>query len=181
MFKNMNVLATPSFETLIFLGRHPRNSYYVRELAKLLSISTGSASAQLRNLQENGLITSEQKGRTLLFRASMANPIVREAKIFASLLELSDLMSAGHDHVVRMILFGSCASGEDSEESDIDLYIETIDRQVVKELLARLESGISRKISPIIVAPDESLQLRNRDRPLFERIQAGKILVGEPL
>jgi len=181
MFKNMNVLATPSLETLIFLGRHPRNSYYVRELAKLLSISTGSASARLRNLQEAGLITSEQKGRTLLFRASIANPIVREAKIFASLLELSDLMSAGHDHIVRMILFGSCASGEDSEESDIDLYIETTDRQVVKELLTRLESGILRKISPIIVSPDEALQLCNRDRPLFERISAGKILVGEPL
>ena len=94
MFKNMNVLATPSLETLIFLGRHPRNSYYVRELSRLLSISTGSASAQLRNLQEAGLITSEQKGRTLLFRAAMSHPVVREAKIFATLLELSSLVSA---------------------------------------------------------------------------------------
>jgi predicted nucleotidyltransferase len=181
MFKNMNVLVTPSFGTLIFLGRHPRNSYYVRELSRLLSISTGSASSQLRELQESGLVTSEQKGRTLLFRASIANPIVREGKIFATLLELSDLISAGHGSIARMILFGSCASGEDSEESDIDLYIETIDRPAVKALLEGAGSGLSRKISPIIVSPDEALQLRTRDRPLFERIQAGKILVGEPL
>jgi DNA-binding MarR family transcriptional regulator len=181
MFKNMNVLATPSLETLIFLGRHPRNSYYVRELSRLLSISTGSASAQLRRLQEAGLITSEQKGRTLLFRAAISHPVVREAKIFATLLELSSLVSADVSPVLRMILFGSCAVGEDSAESDIDLYIESTDRPVIKALLARAESGLSRKISPIIVSPDEALQLRTRDRPLFERIQAGKILVGEPL
>ncbi|MFA5213603.1 MAG: hypothetical protein WC406_09735 [Methanoregula sp.] len=30
----MNMLGTPAFETLTFLGRHFRNSYYVRELAK---------------------------------------------------------------------------------------------------------------------------------------------------
>jgi len=97
------------------------------------------------------------------------------------LLELSDLIRAGQDRVTRMILFGSCASGEDSFESDIDLYIETTNRSSVKALLADAESGISRKISPIIVSPDEALQLRTRDRPLFERIQAGKILAGEPL
>ena len=177
----MNVLATRSLETLIFLSRHPRNSYYVRELSKLLSISTGSASAQLRNLQEAGLISSEQKGRTLLFRAAISHPVVREAKVFATLMELSPLNSSEKSPVLRMILFGSCAFGEDSEESDIDLYIETTDRPVVKTLLARTESGISRKISPIIVSPEEAIQLRIRDRPLFERISAGKILVGEPL
>jgi len=177
----MNVFGNPAFGTLTFLGRHYRNSYYVRELAKILSISTGAASGQLRALEESGLVTSEQKGRTLLFRASISHPIVREAKIFATLLELSPLIAADQNKIVRMILFGSCAVGEDSEESDIDLYIETTDRQAAKALISRYESGISRKISPIIVLPDEARQLRTRDRPLFERIQGGKILVGEQL
>lgn len=177
----MNVLATPSLETLIFLGRHPRDSYYVRELAKLRSISIGSASVQLQELQETGLVTSEKKGRTLLFRASVANPIVREAKILATLLELSDLIQAGQGRVTRIILFGSCAIGEDTSESDIDLYLETTDRESVKVLLADAGSGLLRKISPILVSFDEARQLRTRDRPLFERIRAGKILVGEPL
>jgi predicted nucleotidyltransferase len=181
MFKNMNMLGTPAFETLTFLGRHFRNSYYVRELAKILSISTGAASGQLRALEESGLVTSEQKGRTLLFRASISHPIVREAKIFATLLELSPLITADQSGIVRMILFGSCAVGEDSDKSDIDLYIETTDRQAAKVLISRHEASISRKISPIIVLPDEARQLRIRDRPLFERIQSGKILVGEQL
>jgi len=175
----MNMSGTPAFETLTFLGRHFRNSYYVRELAKIRSISTGAASGQLRALAESGLVTSEQKGRTLLFRASISHPIVRKAKIFATLLELSPLITADQSGIVRMILFGSCAVGEDSDISDIDLYIETTDRQSAKVLISRYEASISRKISPIIVLPEEARQLRIRDRPLFERIQAGKILVGE--
>ncbi len=177
----MNMLGTPALKTLIFLGRHYRNSYYVRELAKILSISTGAASGQLRALEELRFVTSERRGKTLLFRASISHPIVREAKIFATLLELSPLIDSGQSGIVRMILFGSCAVGEDAEESDIDLYIETTDRLAVKTLISRCEPDISRKISPIIVSPDEALQIRTRDRPLFERIQTGKILVGEPL
>jgi len=177
----MNMFGTPAFETLTFLGRHFRNSYYVRELAKILSISTGAASGQLRALEESGLVTSEQKGRTLLFRASISHPIVREAKIFATLLELSPLITADQSGIVRMILFGSCAIGEDSDKSDIDLYIETTDRQAAKVMISRHEASISRIISPIIVSPHAAVQLRIRDRPLFERIQSGKILVGEQL
>jgi DNA-binding MarR family transcriptional regulator len=181
MFKNMNALVTPAFETLIFLGRHPQNSYYVRELATILSIRIGSASGQLRKLQESGLIAGEQKGRTLLFRATISHPVVREAKIFATLQELSPYIPTGKTAIVRFILFGSCAVGEDSDESDIDLFIETTDRAAAQALLSRPASGISRKISPIIVSPEEALQLRTRDRPLFERIHAGKVLAGEPL
>jgi DNA-binding MarR family transcriptional regulator len=179
MFNNMNIFGTPALGILTFLGRHDRNSYYVRELAKTLSISTGAASEQLRALEESGLITSERRGRTLLFRASISHPIVREAKIFATLLELSPLITAGQNGIVRMILFGSCAAGEDSAESDIDLYLETTDRPAAMTLISRYEPAISRKISPIILSPDEAVQLRIRDRPLFERIQSGKLLVGE--
>lgn len=172
---------TPAVRTLVFLGRHPRNSFYVRELAKILAVSTGSASMQLQKLQEYGLVTSEVKGRTLLFRASMAHPVVRETKIFATLLELTDLFNAVQGSSIRLILFGSCASGEDTTESDVDLYIETADRTAVRALLDQAEPGQQRKISPLIVSPAEALQLRTRDRPLFERVQAGRLLAGEPL
>jgi predicted nucleotidyltransferase len=181
MFKNMNIFGTPALEILTFLGRHYRSSYYVRELAKILSISTGAASEQLRALEESGLVTSERKGRTLLFRASISHPLVRETTIFASLIELSPLITARGDAIVRMILFGSCATGEDTAESDIDLYIETTDREKANALLSRVGSALSRKLSPIVVTTEEAAQLRARDRPLFERIRSGRVLAGEML
>lgn len=180
MFKIMNIFTTPALRVLIFLGRNYRNSYYVRELAAELSISTGSASGQLRALKEAGLVTCEQKGRTLLFRAAISHPLVREVKIVASLAELSPLL-ASRGGIVRMILFGSCATGEDAAESDIDLYIETSDREQTQELLSRVGPSLPRKLSPIVVTANEAAQLHARDRPLYERIRSGKVLAGEAL
>jgi predicted nucleotidyltransferase len=181
MFKQMNGFVTPACKTLTWLGLHYRDSFYVRELAKTLSISTGAVSMQLRELHEAGLVTREQKGRTVLYRATISHPLVREAKIFATLLEISPLMSDLETEVTRLILFGSCAVGEDSYESDIDLFIETTDRPAVLRKIDKHDKILSRKLSPLIESPREAAQLMTRDRPLYERIRRGKILAGEEL
>ena len=106
---------------------------------------------------------------------------MREVKILATLLELSPFITELKTHVSRLTLFGSCAHGEDSVESDIDLFIETADRTAVQYTISRNEKILSRKLSPIIVSPEESAQLRTRDRPLYERIRQGRILAGEQL
>ncbi|MDO8873429.1 MAG: hypothetical protein Q7V05_12000 [Methanoregula sp.] len=63
---------------------------------------------------------------------------MREAKIFATLLELSPLITAEQSELMRMILFGSYAVGEDSDKSDIELYMETTDSHAAKTLISRL-------------------------------------------
>ncbi len=181
MFKDMNSLFTPTLKTLTWLGRHYRDSFYVRELAQKLTISSGAASGQLRILAESDLITSERKGRTLLYRADISHPLVREAKVFSTISELTPFMAGLKEYVTRVILFGSCATGEDTEESDIDLFIETSNKPGLQKIIAGYEESISRKISPIILSAEEGGQLRTRDRPLYERIRAGKTLAGEPL
>lgn len=177
----MNISPGPSFEVLVYLGRHSRQSYYVRELATTLSMSVGAMSGYLTSLREMGLVTSEKRGRTLLYRANISHPLVREAKIFCTLLELSPLISSLKARASRAILFGSCAEGEDTFESDIDLFVETGDRSATSLILSRCEDTISRKISPLIVDSGEAIQLKVRDRPLYERIQQGKVLIGERL
>lgn len=181
MFNKMNSLAILSFEILTFLGLHHRESFYVREIARTLSISTGTASTRLKNLGEAGLVKGEHKGRTLLYRANISHPVVREVKILSTLLELAPLITVLESNVSGMILFGSCATGEDTAESDIDLFIETSDRVLVSGLLSQHEQPAKRKLSPIIMSAEEFRQVRTRDRPLFERISRGKKLIGEEL
>jgi len=179
MFKKMNIPELHSFEILIFLGRHYRESFYVREIANTLSVSTGSASGHLRALLEMDLVTSERRGRTLLYRANISHPVVREVKILSTLLELSPFLRALKATVSRVLLFGSCAEGEDTFESDIDLLIVTANRAMVLPILSDYEDDISRKLSPIIISKEEVAQLRLTDSPLYERIARGKILIGE--
>ena len=76
-----------------------------------------------------------------------------------------------------MILFGSTASGDDTHESDIDLFIETGDAKAAAESVAALGAGLDREISPLILTPGEFRSLKTADPALYERILAGKVLI----
>ena len=179
MFKYLNITIHQSFEILVFLGRHFRQSFYVREIAKNLSVSVGGTSTHLISLREMDLVLCEQRGRTLLYRADISHPVVREVKILATLLELVPVISPLKASASRVILFGSCAEGEDTDESDIDLFVESDDRSAVLKIIALYGITLSRRISPLILTPEEALQLRFRDQALYERIQRGKVLIRE--
>jgi len=180
MFDGTNILSGASFTLLRFLGRHYHDGYYVRELARLLGIGVGSASETLTRLAGAGLVHREERGRLVVYRAAMENPLLREVKICATLVEINPLIlrlrSSG---VTRAILFGSTATGDDTHESDIDLVIETDDARAAAESVAVVEAGLDREISPLILTPGEFRSLKTTDPALYERILAGKVLIEE--
>lgn len=109
----------------------------------------------------------------------MDSPLLREIKVCATLLEINPRVLHLQGKVRRAILFGSAATGEDTDESDIDLFIETGDVSGAAESIAALQTGLDRKISPIILTPGGFRSLRTTDRVLYERILGGKTLIEE--
>lgn len=176
MFEIMNIFSKPSIQIIQYLGRRYREGYYVRELSRNLGIGLGSASQSLRALEEAGLVLKEKKGRLVIYRADMGNPLLREFKFLFTLIEINPLISNIKEISSKIIVFGSCASGEDTEESDIDIFIETEDKKKVSELVESFQKKIERKISPIIMNSYEFRNLATKDKPLYERINMGKII-----
>ncbi len=180
MFDDTNILSGVSFTLLRFLGRHYRDSYYVRELARLLGIGVGSASVSLARLADAGLVHREERGRLVIYQAAMESPLLREVKVCATLIELNPLiLRLRGDGVMRVILFGSAATGDDTHESDIDLLIETDDARAVAASIASAQAGLDREISPLILTPQEFRSLKTADPALYERICAGNVLIEE--
>jgi predicted nucleotidyltransferase len=179
MFNIVNILSGPSFALLRYLGRHYREGFYVREIARLLGMGVGSVSETLARLSDAGLVRREERGRIVIYRAAMESPLLREVKICATLIELNPLVLCLRGAVTRMILFGSSATGDDTAESDIDLFIETDDPKAVAESIAAIQAGLEREISPIILTPGEFRSLKTADRALYERILGGKVLIEE--
>jgi len=177
----MNICSRPSFSILIFLGRRYHEGFYVRELARALKLGVGTVSESLRELHEAGLVNREERGKIVIYRAEMKSPLLRELKVCFNLMELNSLMLRLSESgaVSRMILFGSCAKGEDILESDIDLLIETNNPHAVSALLESAQEGLERELSPIILSPEEFMALKRKDRPLYERIMDGKVLFEE--
>lgn len=179
MFDNTNILSRTSFLLLRFLGRNYREEFYVREIARVLHLGAGSASETLARLSEAGLLHRQERGRLVLYRAAMESPLLREIKVCATLLEINSLVLHLQGKVRRAILFGSAATGEDTDESDIDLFIETDDASSAAESVATVQADLDRDISPIILTPGEFRSLKTRDRALYERILGGKVLIEE--
>ena len=176
MFKIMNIFSTPSIQIISYLGRRYRDGYYVREISRNLSISLGSASQSLRTLEEAGLVLKENKGRLVIYRANMKNFLLREFKILLTLLEIDSFILRLKDISSRIILFGSCATGEDTIDSDIDIFTESDNQRIVAQLHDSYQENIPRRISPIILDSSEFRNLEVKDRPLYERINMGKVI-----
>ena len=174
MFKIMNIFSTPSIQIIRYLGRRYREGYYVREISRNLGIGLGSASQSLRTLEEAGFVSKEHKGRLVIYRANIQNFLLREFKILLTLLEIDPFILSLKGISSRIILFGSCAAGEDTIDSDIDILIETDNKREVAMLHDRYQG--ERKISPIILNVSEFRDLEVKDRPLYERIKLGKVI-----
>ncbi len=155
------------------------DGFYVREIARLLGMGVGSVSETLAHLADAGLVHREEGGRLVIYRAAMESPVLREMKICATLTELNPLFLRLRGIATRVILFGSSAAGDDTDESDIDLFVETRDTKTVAESIAAVQAGLDRGISPLILTPGEFRSLMIADPALYERILAGKPFIED--
>lgn len=176
MFEKMNIFARPSLKILCFLGRRYDEVYYTRELVRILKIGLGSASKYLRILEENELILKEKRGKLSLYRANMENPLYKEIKVIFTLMEIEDMIKDLRRLSIQMILFGSCADGEDTEKSDIDIFILSEKGKQVNKVINQHQDSIGRKLSPVIFDQTELRILRGEDKPFYSRIKKGRLL-----
>ncbi len=176
MFYMANICSEKSFIIVRYLGRRYNNSFYVRELARELDLALGPVSETLKELEKAGILERKVRGRIVTYRANMESPLLREMKVIITLLECSLFLMELKKAALRVILFGSCARGEDTFDSDIDLLIETDDREKAASVVNSNEFIGGRKLSAIIMSPDEFRSLKGRDRPFYERVMQGKVL-----
>ncbi len=173
----MNV--TPaSIAVLKLLARSPDQKYYVREIASITGVSVGGCHKILGNLSAMGLIGRESRGRNLYYTIVMTNPAVTHLKIFLNIQDLYGVLKSVRDRCSRIVMFGSCSTGEDTLESDIDLLVITESTDKVHRLILKSWKG-SRRLHPVMMRPVEYITLKDSDRALYDEIRKGIILWRE--
>jgi predicted nucleotidyltransferase len=160
------------------LGRNFSDKFHVRELARSSGYDVSMVSKNLKQLEEADLVTHEEVGNLVLYQANMKSVLLRQLKICLTLLDLTDLIRDLDAFTTNFILYGSCARGEDTDESDIDLFIETLDKKAVQSILDTYQRKIARTLSPMVNTPDETYRLKTEDTNLFASIQQGLVLKG---
>jgi len=116
------------WKVLIHFLNNPTGQFYIKQLSRLLGISPRSALEAVHGFEKEGLLKRRVVGQAHLFCLDNDKPVVKamkrmdilirihEARLVEKLLEADDAM-------VSLILYGSYASGEYDERSDLDLLI----------------------------------------------------------
>lgn len=175
MFKKMNLFGKTGIKLLRFLLDNPMKDFYEREISNKSGVSIGATNKMLKTFAELSIIKREKRGKMYFYRVSMESPIARQFKILFNVLEINDFLERIRPLTMKIILFGSCAEGTDTEESDMDIFILTKDKKAVLAAM-RQATRPERRISPIII---ETLQLpafKKENAPLYEKIKSGIVL-----
>jgi predicted nucleotidyltransferase len=111
-----------------FFLEHPSSKMRVREIERELKLPLPSVIRYTKELAEEGILKKANVSNITYFTANAADErYVLEKKLF----NIRRLYDSGLIKFIKeeysnpaIILFGSCAKGEDTEKSDIDLYVE---------------------------------------------------------
>ncbi len=177
-YKKKLLNRTP-LEIFSYLCRVPHIPHYEREIARAVGVSIGATNQTLKLLLSLGMVTREKKGQLYLYQIITENPIFREFKKFENLLDITGLVLRIRDISNKIVLYGSCATGADTIESDVDLFVISREKEKVLTAIRKEAKQIRRDIKPVVVGVEEYLSMRNKKEALLEEVDQGIVLYEE--
>ena len=159
---------------LSYLSKNKPNEFlYGKKIAENIGINQGSASVILKEFKNMGLLKSETAGKTVLYYIDKDNPLIKSFRVFENLLDINELIEKIKNYTRVIILFGSCATGKDNLNSDIDLFIvaDDDDKDFVRDEVSIYK--IDREINLVIVNTLELIDMEETDKVFVEEIYKG--------
>lgn len=176
---NSYLISTNHQKVLRFFVLHPSQSFYEREIARKANLSPSSAHHVLTRLYRTGVINRKQNGRMYFYSVDKTNPYLKEFKVLTNLLLLEPLVERLKRLSHKIVLFGSWAQGNDTEDSDIDIFVVSSEKEKVLSVVNKFSYSTklyNRKIQPIIRRPEELLKKDKEEKVFLEQVEKGKVL-----
>ena len=153
----------------------PSRIHYIKEISRKISLAPTSVANHIKKLESYNLIIKKQGERFFGYIANRENPEFLFYKRISNLIKIkeSGILDFLWDKLFPdvIILFGSCALGEDIEKSDIDLFICTHSNKKLN--LISFEKILKHEIQLFIEKDINKLQPN-----LFNNVINGIILSG---
>ena len=159
---------------LSFLIRNPDKEYFDREVSKLTGVSRAGTNFALRDLAKAGLILREKRGKMYFYKASSANIIIKYIKILQNITFLFPLIEKLKKSSLRIVLYGSAAKGENTDESDIDIFIMSRDPDKVEKVIFR--DKLREKIQYVIRTPNDFIKSKKMNSIFYKEVEKGIVL-----
>ena len=132
-----HIISTNNQKVLSLLVKFSDQEFYERQLARRLGISYGSANRALNELFASGAFTRRREGKMYFYSIDSSAAAVAELKKVTNLMLLEPLVEELKKVSSRMVLYGSCALGTDTSESDMDLFVVSNSKEDVSNAIGK--------------------------------------------
>lgn len=166
--------STSQQRVLYFLLANPDKKYYDREISRLAKASRASTNYALHNLMAAGLVKREKKGRMYFYYVTSEDPIIRQLKVTQNLIDIRPLIEKLKPISLKIVIYGSAATGTNHAESDIDLFILTRDSKKAKDIIYR--SPLKERLQYVVTNPQDFIRLKKQNPVFYKEISGGIIL-----
>ena len=164
----------------------------IRELARAINIAPANLSAVLKELEHEGVFISQKYGRTIVFSVNKDHYLNKEIiiplfqKEKSAKKKLAEVLESEMKfEYISVILFGSCARGDNGPQSDIDLLVlvpEATD-DIENKMLGinpKVISILGNSLAPVIIGlPELRKKLREGQDFWHNIVREGEVLTGK--
>lgn len=161
-------------KVLLFLIQHSDKEFFDRQVSRLIGISKAGANFALRDLVKTGLILREKRGRMFFYRVSSGNTVIKHLKILQNIISFYSLIEKIKSLSLKIVLYGSASKGENTDESDIDIFIMTREPEEVKKII--FKDKMRKEIQYVANTPNEFIKLKKENPIFFKEIGNGIVL-----
>jgi len=173
------LVSTNHQKVLSFMAKFSDQEFYEREIARKIGISTGSANKVLNDLYSGGLLERRQKGKMYFYIIDNTHPIFKYFKILNNILLILPLVEKLKSLTKKIVLYGSCAHGNETSESDIDLFLVSEERKRTLQIIENYSLGKGFEdieIQPVIQGSVELLKSEKDDKEFLSLVREGIVL-----
>lgn len=166
-------------ELLKILALSPESTFNINELSRRTGFSLRGVEKELKNLLSGGLLRREISGNQHRYQLDPLCPINREIKgIITKTVGIVELVKQAlrpvEHKIYRAFIYGSFASGDYGNDSDVDLFIVTeLSGVKLAELLGKVQNEVGRSINIAQFTLDEYNRKRKQSDHFLTRVFEG--------
>lgn len=170
-------------ELLKILALNPGSALHVNELSRRTGFSLRGVAKELENLLSGGILSREISGNQHRYRLDPDCPIHNEIKgLVLKTVGLSDVLKRALGPVEKEIelalIFGSFASGDYDNTSDVDLFVVSeLSGVKLSELLGPVQNEIGRAINLSQFSRPEYKRRKTQEDHFLTRVLQGPTII----
>lgn len=171
------------WKILSYFLANPTSKFHKKLLARNLNISPASVCSAVQYLEQEGILLKEEIGLAHIYQLNLANPLVFPLKkayglSFVFSTQPEKMFCDNDPNIVTLALFGSYASGEFDEKSDIDLLmINATQKEPNMKVIELIENKLKKEVNVVAFSLSEWQEMKEKNDAFFKNIVNNHILL----